>query len=220
MKRIKRITILLLLLAAASQILFAQKKLPSFDSVSYFPREAFKSFNKIDSIKFIRFSRLLSDFGELKVFNEQDSLNIYRFTWTRSFQPAMVISLLIINNEGLMVVKTEKRKEVEQGRKKKQKEVSPFVTKIEYNSYSLPVSTEALTYFNSLIEKANFWEMNNTRISGAYHDGAGWLLEGKKGRNYNMVYRNSPSKDTDLDFRTACLFLIRLTKDSDNLEIY
>jgi hypothetical protein len=71
-----------------------------------------------------------------------------------------------------------------------------------------------------LVDDRRLWEMKNTWDMPATHDGAGWLLEANdKGKGYKMLYRHSPGQK-EQDFRAICLFLIRLTNNSEKLEVY
>jgi hypothetical protein len=91
---------------------------------------------------------------------------------------------------------------------------------VTYRVDSLNIGQEAITQFETLVNDRGVWEMKNTWDILAIHDGAGWLLEANdKERGYKMLYRHSPGQK-EQSFRDVCLFLIRLTKDSEKLKVY
>ena len=80
---------------------------------------------------------------------------------------------------------------------------------------SMYLTFEQWNAFVSLIDKAEFWTMENTNGDMGY-DGATWLLEGVKRSEYKWVERWSPSNS----FRQACEYLIStapLNIDSNNI---
>jgi hypothetical protein len=206
------VTVFCLTLQASGQ---KQEKL--LDSLSYFPRTLYSEVgNRIDSMSFIWRSKMLTDFNEPKLISQQAN-SVYRFTWTRSFHEIMIIRLTLSGDSGTLLTKTEIRKSAQQGKKKSK------VTddnKITYRLDSLSIEHNTIANFQRLINDKGFWKMNNTWDISAIHDGAGWLLEvNDKEKGYKMLYRHSPGQK-EQDFRDICLYLIRLTKESEKLEVY
>jgi hypothetical protein len=192
---------------------WGQNKENILDSLSYFPRTTYSEVgDKIDSMSFIWYSKILSDFDEPKLISKQNR-SVYRFTWTRSFHEIMIIRLVISGDSGTLLTKTEIRKSIQQDK-------FSVDNKVRYRLDSMRIEHSAIANFQVLINDNDFWKMNNTWDISASHDGAGWLLEAyDKENGYKMLYRHSPGQK-EQNFRDICLFLIRLTKDSEKLEVY
>jgi hypothetical protein len=190
----------------------------SFDSLSYFPSEIYSEVgDRIDSLSFIERSRMLSKFNEPKLISAQRANVVFRFTWTRSFHEIMIVRMILYGDSATLVTKTEIKQSNSQEEKKNRFDVN---NKVAYRVDSLSVGQETVANFLTLVNRNKFWEMKNVSSISAMHDGAGWLLEAndqKKG--YKMLYRRSPG-DHEQHFRDICLFLIRLTRDSEKLEVY
>jgi hypothetical protein len=74
----------------------------------------------------------------------------------------------------------------------------------------VPVSAGKVREFLTLLQKANFWELETEEASDNTRygmDGTQWVLEGVRNREYHVVDRWSP-KDTD--FTRVCFFLLKL----------
>ena len=188
------------------------------DSLSFFPRTTYSEVgNKVDSMSFIWRSQMLRDFNEPKLLSQQQSNSVYRFTWTRSFHEIMIIRMTISDDSGTLITKTEIRQPIQQNKKKNKAAVD---NKVTYQVDSLSIGQETITQFQTLVNNRGLWEMKNSWIISAIHDGAGWMLEANdKEKGYKMLYRHSPGQN-EQNFRDICLFLIRLTKDSEKLEVY
>jgi hypothetical protein len=194
------------------------QKTKSLDSVSYFPKSIYSEVgNRIDSMSFIWRSQMLRDFNEPKLLSQQQDNSVYRFTWTRSFHEIMIIRMTISGDSGTLLTKTEIRQPIQQNKKKNKVAVD---NKVTYQVDSLSIGQETITQFQTLVSDRGLWEMKNTWDNSVIHDGAGWLLEANdKEKGYKMLYRHSPGQK-EQNFRDICLFLIRLTKDSEKLEVY
>jgi len=189
----------------------------TFDEVSYFPKSVYSGMDKVDSMMFIWRSQMMRDFDEPRLGDFQSN-SVYRFTWTRSFHEAMTFRLNISGGEGILIRKTEIKQLQSQDRREK---VNREGGTSMYRSDTIYVDSATVDAFNSLMAENHLWTMDNTWGQSVIHDGAGWLFEAADiERGYKMLYRQSPDEETEKNFRDICLFLIRLTKDFDELEIY
>ncbi|MFN5171230.1 MAG: hypothetical protein ACK5DD_16560 [Cyclobacteriaceae bacterium] len=211
----RQLIILITLFCSTLQASGQNEKL--LDSVSFFPRTLYSEVgNKIDSMSFIWRSKLLADFHEPKLFSQQTK-SVYRFTWTRSFHEIVIIRLTLSGDSGTLLTKTEIRAPTQKESKTKKLPVS---SKLKYRIDSLSIGHNIIADFQKVIHDKGFWEMTNSWNLFTVHDGAGWLLEvNDREKGYKMLYRHSPGKK-EQSFKDICLFLIRLTQDSEKLEVY
>lgn len=159
---------------------------------------------------------MLRDFNEPKLLSQQQCNSVYRFTWTRSFHETMIIRMTISGDSGILITKTEIRQPIQQDKKNK----AVPGNKVTYQIDSLSIGQETITQFQALVNDRGLWAMKNTWEISLIHDGAGWLFEANdKEKGYKMLYRHSPGRK-EQNFKDICLFLIRLTKDSEKLEVY
>jgi hypothetical protein len=193
------------------------------DSVSYFPRQVYAQVaNKVDSMMVIWRSQMLHAFDEPKLNSHHDN-TVFRFTWTRSFHEAIVIRLSIAGDPAILITKTEVPKPeqpIEPVRRRKKKHTVPVEEKLTYRIDSLRIGQSTITDFTRLVEEKGLWKMQTYWDTRIFFDGSGWLLEATdKEKGYRMVYHRSPGEDKK-NFKDICLFLIRLTKGSEKLEVY
>jgi len=73
---------------------------------------------------------------------------------------------------------------------------------------AVAVTPEQWQHFETLLQKANFWQTPSCQPLGAT-DGAEWLLEGHQANRYHMVLRQSPGKKDA--FRAGCAYLLDLS---------
>lgn len=135
--------------------------------------------------------------------NHLDTCNIeiYRFTWSRSFHPQMIFTISHPNKNYELEIKKD----------------STITNKA--------ISEQQWNDFIKEINGAFFWSLlpvdGDPNAIGT--DGATWVLEGKRNttrhleRKYNIVYRHSPFKGS---FRNACLKLIEYSELVPENEIY
>lgn len=207
--------ILLALISCGTLSVSGQKTI-LLDSISYFPASLYSEIDdRIDSMSFVGRSYMLRDFNEPKLLKQQPNISVYRFTWTRSFHEIMIIRLILSENKAMLITKTEIRRPIQHNKKKINIE-----NKVDYQVDSLSLEPQTIKQFQKLIDEKGFWEMKNNWNSSLIHDGAGWLLEANDKENgYKMLYRHSPGQK-EQNFKDICLFLLRLTRDFDKLEVY
>jgi hypothetical protein len=214
--------ILLQILCCLPNLIWGQQT-KSLDSVSYFPKSIYSEVgNRIDSMSFIWRSRMLKEFNEPRLISQQETNSVYRFTWTRSFHEKMVIRLVLSTDTdtdtGILITKIEIRQLIKPSKKKNRAIIDD---KLNYRVDSTKIEKAMIIKFKSLINERGLWIMKNSWHISAIHDGAGWLLEARdQEKGYQMLYRHSPDEQKEANFRSICLFLIQLTRDSQKLEIY
>ena len=137
-------------------------------------------------------SRLLEFMSEKSLFNTPDSIQVYRFTWIRSFHNKISIDLEKVSGN-IMLYWKECNDPYE-----------PTGLKVD--------SSRKLTLndwygFNEKIEEIKFWEMKTLDDEFDGLDGASWILEGFN-KKYHLVDRWSPMGSS---FQKCCEYLISLT---------
>ncbi len=208
--------LILLAFISCGTLSVSGQKAKLLDSTSYFPASLYSEIgNRVDSMSFVRCSYMLRDFHEPRLLKQQPNISVYRFTWTRSFHEIMIIRLILSENTAMLITKTEIRKPIQRNKKKINIE-----NKVDYQVDSLRLEPQTIKQFQKLIDEKGFWEMKDNWNSSLIHDGAGWLLEANdKEKGYKMLYRHSPGQK-EQNFKDICLFLLRLTRDFDKLEVY
>ncbi len=147
-------------------------------------------------------SRLLEFMSEKSLFNTPDSIQVYRFTWIRSFHNKISIRLEKVSGN-IMLYWKECNDPYE-----------PTGLKVD--------SSRKLTLndwygFNEKIEEIKFWEMKTLDDEFDGLDGASWILEGFN-KKYHLVDRWSPMGSS---FQKCCEYLISLIDLKTNeLRIY
>lgn len=246
--------IIIALLCLTTQLAVGQIFKPTLET-SYFPFDLYKRENhfgqiQVDSFRLGYHSLMLQKFEEPKLFNESDPKTIYRFTWLRSFDLPMTISVIVNADKITLQTKLGNKVNIDNShydlRKLNRKESDRFhqyangkldslsiadlfqkgiyvkdTIQFRYVTRTRELSTEEFKKFKDLIEAKQFWTYSpmGKAIFGA--DGADWILEGldiEKG--YHMVYRWSPYKDRDNEFRELCQYLITLTETTKKKRVY
>ncbi len=183
-----------------------QKSANSFFPIAHFANlkekwETDLSINYIDEIGFTKndvdwlTSQLLdlkeSPLSEIEI---NPNLEIYRFTWLRSFDSPITVRIEKSENEVKIYWSVGngkggyKPKGVKIKRKRK-------------------ISLEQWLVFKKLVSKSNYENLENNHYV-LMTDGATWTLENKTNEKYFAKKTNSPSKE----FEETCLYLIKLTK--------
>ena len=95
-------------------------------------------------------------------------------------------------------------------------------TKFQYTTEIKDFPDSEFASFRTILTASKFWTTTTTLGSQAYHDGAGWMIEGyTKENGYHVVNRHSPSADgQDKGIREIGEYLIRLYGKIDREKIY
>lgn len=242
------------LLCLSAELVFGQVSNPTVEN-AYFPFDLYKRENRfgeieVDSARLGYHSFMLRRFEEPKLFNSTDSNVVYRFTWLRSFDPPMTISLSVRDNKVILQTKIGNKSRIDNSHfdltKLDRKENERFdeytkgnldslaiadlfekgiyvkdTVKFRYTTLTRELTTEEYEKFKNLVDKKQFWTYPAISNTGSGVDGADWILEGlRKENEYHIVYRWSPGKYRDLDFRILCEYLISLTGTTRKGRVY
>jgi len=125
---------------------------------------------------------------------------VYRFTLIPSFTPTFVVRLVIApDGTGTLHTMTTPRNRRGGGER-------------ECPRIDQPVTAEQVREFLSLLEQADFWNLDTclqTRGLDRGLDGEEWLLEGVSNGKYHVVQRWCPSRA--YGYRVACQYLLDLS---------
>lgn len=124
-----------------------------------------------------------------------DSTEIYRFLWLRTFDHPVSVRL---ERNGysfkLISVELNGAGGYEPGRK--------------WRTDNVSVSEKEWCEFMSLLETASFWSQPTTTRDDNGTDGSQWVLEGVRRNRYHVIDRWTPS---DGEYRAACIYLLKLS---------
>jgi hypothetical protein len=93
--------------------------------------------------------------------------------------------------------------------------------KFKYTTEVMDLPDSAFTRFTTILTESKFWT-TTAPTSHAYHDGAGWMIEGyTKDNGYHVVNRHSPGRNGQAKgIREIGEYLIRLYGKIDEEKIY
>lgn len=151
------------------------------------------------------YSKHLAAMDEPSLWTTNMRVETYRILWLRSFDPPMVFRLIILSDGSaiLVVKKTNGEGGFEPGKMVLNKQMN-----IDRQETQELLKTLAL---------ANFWSLptlpprDPSRFVG--YDGADWIVEGKKGRQYHVVDRHPEAPDPITDWALRVM-----KKSGENLE--
>lgn len=169
-------------------------KVEGTTSASYFPPRVLDPQPRRD--KFIEwYSKHLSAMGEPSLLSRPDAgTEDYRFLWLRSFHHPVAVHIWRSDDKQFLNVKElDGAGGYEPGKL------------ITNRTQSLAKSD--WEGFIRLLEQNCFWNLPAENDARG-HDGAQWILEGRRTDRYHVVDRWSPDRGT---FREACLFLLKLS---------
>lgn len=78
------------------------------------------------------------------------------------------------------------------------------------------LSDDEWNEFMRLLRQSGYWDLPSVDDSPPPNDGATWVIEGVHDRKQHQVNRHSPSAE----FRTACLYLVKLSGLKTEIERY
>jgi len=162
----------------------------------YFPNRVFNEREDLHKSKSRWYSNYLKAMREPSLYKWDDNhtTTLYRFTWLRSFHRPISIRLEILpDGEGKLYSK------ILSGR-------GGYGPGELTTSRVISVSKDTVQEFIELLQEQIYWELPTNTESGA-HDGARWIIEGRKDEKYHLVDRQSPRGRT----RKIGLFLLKLS---------
>ena len=177
----KKITFILILTIAFITHVKAQQY--------YFPKAS------IDDFRNKWYSEYLSAMNEPVLYPNKSNDEIYRFTWLRSFDHPIAISIIKHENNYTL---TWKECSAAGG-------TNPG--KIIVNKQKI-ITKDNWTFFQYRLKQVNFWEIAS-KDTTLGNDGAEWILEGKTPNRYHVTDRWTPHEGTD--YYKCCDFLLSLT---------
>jgi len=183
--------------------------LPSDSNVLYFPvnKHLSDTTNQLSKFSNTWYSKMLFALNEPVLFISQDSSEIFRFTWLRTFHNPISIR---VNKNREHCVLTLKILGGAGGYEPEDliKDTSYFITMNEWKTLA------------SKISEINFWKLKSF-VDDDGKDGSEWILEGKNNYEYHFVNRWSPNATRYKEFKDCCDYLIYLSNIKlTNKEIY
>lgn len=151
--------------------------------VNYFPDKIFNERDDLNAFTDEWYSKQLSALEEPSIYEQRndDSQQVFRFTWLRTFHHPVSIRLRIRKDgTGLLYVKmTDGAGGYEPGRIKK--------------NLMKDIDEESVKSFQKLLNNEGFWKLPSIQeVIGC--DGAQWIIEGLSNRRYHLVDRWSPEE--------------------------
>jgi hypothetical protein len=145
------------------------------------------------------YSEALMALKEPKIYNLDTTLEIYRFTWLRTFHKPVAIRIENNNNKYKLFLK------ISDGAGG----YSPGKLIVNENKI---LTYDEWNIFKDMLSKINFWQLVPETLENMGNDGAGWILEGKTKDKYNFMTIWNPNEKHHQDFRECCEYLINLSK--------
>lgn len=176
--------------------------LPTDSATFYFPIDSTQGKlhqeRSLDSFVNSWYSHMLFAMREPVLYNHSGETEIYRFTWLRSFDNPVAIRVQKQgNNVSLFAKVTNGAGGYEAGQIK---------LDTVFN-----VSEQQWRELKALVERTEFWHLPS-RVDDHGKDGAEWILEGVRNKQYHWVERWSPTTERHAEFRAVCEYLLNLSK--------
>ncbi len=150
------------------------------------------------------YSKHLKCMGESSLYNFQKAdIEIYRFTWLRTFHHPYVVTIIFDSlGKGKVIIKmTDGAGGYAPGNLKR--------------NDTLQLDEKTIKTIKIKFDKISFWTLA-THNDDDGKDGAEWILEVRNKDKYHMVKRWSPESG---DFRSFCLYILKIGKIKEK-EIY
>jgi hypothetical protein len=139
--------------------------------------------------------RFFSAFQELPLYAMPDCVaEAYSLTWIPSFHPPVLVRVWRSGNNGFMVAKVLDSKGWSKFGNLKETNARPL-TAFEWRD------------FTNLLNRSSYWELPSTADEILPQDGAVWLVDGRRAKQYHWVRRRVPSEQ----YAEICKYLIRVS---------
>lgn len=175
---------------------------PKDSATKYFPekgklKDTVFNNNALSPFEDRWYSQMLFGLHEPVLYNYLGGLEIYRFTWLRSFNNPFSFRIQKKGTDAFLVVKQASGKGGYNPGKIVVDTIIP-ITQIEWNN------------FIERVERMKYWE---TPMLGEQceTDGAQWILEGTSGKHYHLSIWCSPSLGRGDGFKDCCQYLLTLS---------
>jgi len=153
-----------------------------------------QSINSLDSFRNEWYSKHLKAMDESSLNSMAESDEAYRFLWLRTFHHPIAIRVWRKGEERNMVFK-----ELDgSGGYEPGKLIANRTRRL---------TTDEWDKFIKLLRQATYWQLSTESKNGG-RDGAQWILEGKKDKQYHLVDRWTPRRGS---YSEACLYLLKLS---------
>lgn len=141
------------------------------------------------------FSKHLYAMNEPILSTQQNTEEVFRFTWLRTFHHPVIVRLVKTADKYLLYWKSSTG-------------AGGYKPGVLYIDKFRELDQKTWNSFTVKYNAVNFKAMNTNEASFGT-DGAMWIFEAGKGANYHMVYRHGPREE--LAYRECCLYLLSLT---------
>ncbi|MDD2794029.1 MAG: hypothetical protein PHD73_12675 [Sediminibacterium sp.] len=171
---------------------------PIDSGILYFPAAKFvsDSTNRLDSFTNTWYSKMLFGLHEPILFDVQDSADVFRFTWLRTFHKPIAIRLTKTKGDAILTLKiADGASGYNAG--KLLTDTSFYISDSEWGKFTIKISD------------IHFWEMQSVKNDNG-KDGSEWILEGKSEGKYHFVSRWTPGGTRYKEFKDCCDYLIQL----------
>jgi hypothetical protein len=154
-----------------------------------------ESANTLDTFMNVWYSKILAAMKEPILTDYEGDVEIYRFTWLRSFHRPIAIRL---EKQGNAITLTGKVLNVNEG-----SHSGKLIT-----IKSRRISESDWITAQAMLRNSNFWKLRVDTDARGF-DGAEWILEGSTFESYNFTTVWSPGKKSE--YAMLCLFLLKLS---------
>lgn len=182
---------------------------PADSLTFYFPAKLHRKDtvnDAIDSIRNAWYSRILFAMKEPMLCMYRGDMEIYRFTWLRTFHHPIVVR---IEKKGTYMRLHTK---VANGQ-------SGYATGRLITDKVKEVTTGEWKEFTSKLESAGIWHLA-TSINDMGLDGAEWIIEAVTNGKYHVVDRYSPLDENMKSFSDIGKYLLELAPLKDEMKVY
>jgi hypothetical protein len=173
----------------------------------YFPPATFSEIEGGEEVR-SRYSKFLLSMQEPSFLDVPDCVDeSYRFLWIRTFHKPISIRIWKSGTQFFLTVKELDGKG------------GYDIGELKFKT-TRPVSEDEWDTFISLLNQASFWTLPTLEKSPSIYDGARWVLEGYKKKQYHIVDRHSPDENA---YRGVCMYLLKMSGlkiDASRHEIY
>jgi hypothetical protein len=172
--------------------------LSAFAQDVYFPEKALSGDPWSDHFKSVWYSQELGCLKEpsLLDLSKDESREVYRFLWVRSFDHPVAIRLEVrADGTGMLTTK------VANGEAGFLKTITHLIEDI-----SRPLTREQTHAFLAQVKRSQFWLLPSSINDQTGTDGAEWIIEGVKSGKYHVVDRWSPKTGTIRELGLTFLF--------------
>jgi hypothetical protein len=176
-------------------------QIPKDSSVSYFPiklknQDSISNSKALNAFETKWFSQMLFALQEPTLLNYSGNIEIFRFTWLRTFHNPIAIRIQKQNDTISLILKVSNGQGgYNPGHIITDKTINITIT--EWNN------------FINKIEQIDFWNLSVRDPGMLGNDGAEWILEGVFKNKYHFTTRWSPGQS---EYGKCCRYLIELSK--------